>query len=125
MAPRILIIDDSSLVRNLVRRHLESEPGWQVCGEAKDGREGIERALDLHPNLIVLDLSMPVMNGLEAAKSLHKLMPAVPLIMYTSFTTKHLKEEVLAAGVSRVVEKSESVSDLISAVRLLVATEAA
>src|SRR5271155_3206576 len=101
MPPRILIVDDSFLMRNLLRQCFESEPGWQVSGEACNGQEGIEKAREVHPNFIVLDLSMPVMNGLEAAKILAKVMPAVPVVMFTSFTTSNLESEALAAGIRR------------------------
>jgi DNA-binding NarL/FixJ family response regulator len=119
MAPRILIVDDSALVRNFLRACFESEPGWQICGEAVNGSEGIEKAQQLQPNLIVLDLSMPVMNGLEAARVFRELMPSVPLIMFTSFHTRHLEQEAQAAGISRVILKSESLADLIACVRSL------
>ena len=118
MPPRILIVDDNSLVRDLVRTCFESEPGWHVCGEAGNGKDAIEKAQGVQPNLIVLDLSMPVMNGLEAAKVLSNQMPSVPLIMYTSFQTHHLEQEALAAGISRVIVKSEPM-DLIACVRSL------
>lgn len=120
MSNRILIVDDSPLVRNLLRKCFESEPGWQICGEAGNGKEAIEKAQEVRPNLIVLDLSMPVMNGLDAAKALTKLMPSVPLIMFTSYNTHHLEQEALAAGISRVVVKSEPLAELISCVRSLV-----
>jgi DNA-binding NarL/FixJ family response regulator len=119
MVPRILIVDDSSLIRDLLRKSLESVPGWQVCAEAVNGEEAIELAQRMHPNFIVLDLSMPVMNGLQAAKALNELMPAVPKIMFTSFITQHLEQEAYACGVVRVISKDDSVNSLISAVQLL------
>ena len=119
MPPRILIVDDNALVRKLLQTCFESESGWQVCGEAGNGEEAIEKAKELRPDLIVLDLSMPVMNGLEAARSLSKPVPSVPLIMYTSFPTHHLENEALAAGISRVILKSELFTDLIPYVRSL------
>ena len=117
--PRILIVDDSALVRKFLQTCFESEPGWQVCGEAGNGREAIEKAEQLQPDLIVLDLSMPVMNGLAAARTLSKLVPSVPLIMYTTFHTHHLENEALAAGVSRVILKSDPLTDLLACVRSL------
>jgi DNA-binding NarL/FixJ family response regulator len=119
MEPRILIVDDSPLIRELLQTCFESEPGWQVCGEAGNGEEAIEKAKELQPDLIVLDLSMPVMNGLEAARALSKLVPSVPLVMYTSSPTHRLENEALAAGVSRVILKSELFTDLIPCVRSL------
>jgi DNA-binding NarL/FixJ family response regulator len=120
MPPRILIVDDSPLVRNLLRQCFESEPGWRVSGEACNGQEGIEKAQNVHPNFIVLDLSMPVMNGLEAAKILSKLMPGVPMVMFTSFTTTNLESEALAVGIKRVIIKSGPLAELVGCVRALV-----
>ncbi len=125
MPPRILIVDDSALVRNLARKCFESEPGWQVCGEAGNGKEAIERAQELHPDVIVLDLSMPVMNGLEAARILSQQMPTVPLVMFTSFSTPNLEKEALAAGVSRVVLKSNPLAELTSCIRSVLVKDAA
>jgi DNA-binding NarL/FixJ family response regulator len=120
MPPRILIVDDSCLVRHLLRQCFESEPGWQVSGEAGNGREGIEKAQEVHPNFIVLDLSMPVMNGLEAAKILSKLMPAVPVVMFTSFPTRNLESEARAAGIRKVLTKSGPLTELVGCVRALI-----
>ena len=75
----ILIVDDSALIRRMIHETLEQQDGWEVCGEAADGREAIEKAQQLKPDLIVLDLSMPVMNGLEAARVLKGLFPSLPL----------------------------------------------
>ncbi len=120
MPPRILIVDDSSLVRNLLRTCFEAQPGWQVSGEAGNGQEGISKAQQVHPNLIVLDLSMPVMNGIDAAKTLTRLMPSVPLIMFTSFMTTNLEQEARAAGIRKVVVKSGPLAELVGCVRSLV-----
>ena len=125
MPSRILIVDDSAAVRKLIRRCLESTPGWQVCGEAANGKDAVEKAEEIQPNLVVLDLSMPVMNGLEVARILKKLMPEVPLIMFTSFITHRLKQEALAAGISKVIMKEGPLVDLVSAVRSLITKDAA
>jgi DNA-binding NarL/FixJ family response regulator len=119
MSLRILIIDDSTQVRDVMRKVFECEPGWLVCGEASNGKEGVEMAQSVHPNLIILDLSMPVMNGLEAAKILNQSMPSVPLIMFTSFQTRVLQEQAIAAGVSKVVVKSGPLAELVNCVRVL------
>lgn len=124
MVLRILIVDDSPLIRTLTRNCLQSIAGWSVCGEAGNGKEAIEKAERMHPDLIVLDLSMPVMNGMQAAQALHKIMPSVPLIMFTSFITQNLEQEALAAGIGRVVGK-ESTDNLIGAVRSLAVKQAA
>lgn len=107
MPNRILVVDDHAAVRRAVRHVLDSHPEFEVCGEAQNGRVAIEMAERLKPDLIVLDLSMPVMNGLEAAKVLHAMMPETPILMYTSFANVNLPQEALAAGVSRVATKSD------------------
>jgi len=93
-------------MRRAFTRVLESQPNVRVCGEAENGRIAIDQAKRLKPDLIVLDLSMPVMNGLEAARILRTMMPSTPILMYTSFATSNLAEEALAAGVSKVSTKS-------------------
>ncbi len=103
----ILIVDDSALIRRMIRETLEQHAGWEVSGEAVNGREAIEKAQQLKPDLIVLDLSMPVMNGLEAARVLKGLFPSLPLVMFTNFDTPQLTNEALSAGVSAVVSKSK------------------
>jgi DNA-binding NarL/FixJ family response regulator len=115
----ILIVDDSPIMRKTLRETLERNDGWEVCGEAADGREGIEKAQLLKPDLIVLDLAMPVMNGLEAARELTRLLPYVPLLMFTSYETAHLKREALSAGVRTIMSKSESIGALISSIQAL------
>lgn len=83
MTKRILIVDDSDQLRKALRAALESELGV-TCTEARNGRDAVNRARELNPDLIVLDLSMPVMNGLDAAPHLKRLLPAVPIVMFTS-----------------------------------------
>jgi DNA-binding NarL/FixJ family response regulator len=103
---RVLIVDDHLAMRRAVTRVLESQPNVVVCGEAENGRRAIEEAERLKPDLIVLDLSMPIMNGLEAARVLRGMMPSIPILMYTSFASSNLAEAAMAAGVSRVSTKS-------------------
>ena len=120
MPVRILIVDDSAVFRRLLRKALEIQAGWQVCGEAANGKEGIEIARKISPDVIVLDLSMPVMNGLEAAGILAQQMPSIPVIMFTSFCTPNMERQMLAAGVTKVISKTGPLSDLIDSVRGLV-----
>ncbi len=117
MPKYVLIVDDSAVVRKRLRELLEEQSGWEVCGEAANGREGIEKAQQLKPDVIVLDLSMPVMNGLEAAQELTRLLPSVPLVMCTSFETTQLKRRALSAGVRTIVSKSESFEGLVSSIQ--------
>lgn len=103
----ILIVDDSPAIRKSLRQLLERHEDWKVCGEAVNGQEGIAKAQQLEPDLVVLDLSMPGMNGLEAALEFKRLLPSLPILMFTSFDTLHLRKLALAAGVTAVVRKSE------------------
>ena len=114
----ILIVDDNPGIRSLLRRLLEKQNGWTICGEAENGLEAIDKAQQLLPDLVVLDLSMPVMNGLQAARKLRELLPGVRLLMFTSFTSPYLEAEALAAGIDSVSDKSE-VGTLVNGIQQL------
>ena len=107
MSKTILVADDNAIVRREICRILLRETECEVCGEAEHGLDAIEKAQQLHPNLIILDLSMPVMNGIDAARILRLRMPTVPIIMFTSYTSTFLEEELRSAGVTEVVSKSD------------------
>jgi DNA-binding NarL/FixJ family response regulator len=109
----ILIVDDNEIIRRCLRRVLESVGGWTVCGEARDGFEGIKKAEELHPDLIILDLSMPRLNGLETARVLRRKMPDIPLLMYSAHTESFIEKEAVAAGVSAVLSKTDDVNNLV------------
>ena len=94
-----------------------------VCGEAENGSEGIEKARKLHPNLIVLDLAMPGMNGIDASRILKRLMPSVPIVMFTTFADSHIKTAAVAAGVHEVIDKSAPGQVLIGAIQRLLVDE--
>ena len=117
---RILIVDDSPLVRRTLRPLLE-ERNWIVC-EAENGSDGIDKAQLLHPDLVVIDLAMPVLNGIEASRLLKRLMPAIPILMFTTFIDPHITNVALAAGVCAVIEKSEGAT-LIGHIEQLLAAE--
>jgi DNA-binding NarL/FixJ family response regulator len=108
MPKYVLLIDDNPVIRDVVRRYLESESGIKVCGEAADGIDGVEKALTLLPDLIVMDLSMPGMNGLDAARKLKERMPHVPIVLFTSHKSVLQESDVRSAGISAIVSKSQS-----------------
>ena len=108
MTKLVLLVDDSLAVRTLIRRHLESHSGLEVCGEASDGIEAIEKALELLPDLIVMDFSMPGMNGLEAAQKLKQKMPHVPIILFTGHENLVHVADASAAGVSAIIFKFQA-----------------
>jgi two-component system nitrate/nitrite response regulator NarL len=120
----ILIVDDNAAIRKGLRNVIESaENSWSVCGEASDGREGVRKAQELKPDLVVLDLSMPVMNGLEAARVLSQEMPNLPVIMCSLHTNRILEEEASAAGIRSIVSKSQSMNVLVSKVHALLESD--
>lgn len=121
----VLIVDDNIFIREALREFFEREPDFEVCAEAENGRQAIEQAGKCHPDLIVLDLSMPVMNGLEAARILKRLLPAVPLILYSAFADKTSEQQARLVGISECVPKSAHVSVLIGKARGLLYSRAA
>jgi len=125
-APKsILIVDDNAFIREGLRELFKREMDFEVCGEAENGKEAIAKARELHPDLIVLDLSMPVMNGFDAARALKRLMPAVLLIMYSAFGDRLAERQARLIGISEVVSKSEHASVLIHKARGLLHSKAA
>jgi DNA-binding NarL/FixJ family response regulator len=121
MDKRILVVDDNALVRALVREFIESRPGFKVCGEAADGVEGVEKGLELKPDLIVLDFSMPRINGLQAAFMLHEIVPDTPIILFTVHKDAVLSRLAHNAGVSSVLSKTDQLSVLSDEVQRLTA----
>ena len=105
MPKRILIADDHESVLRRLRAMLEADPLWQVCGDAVDGREAVEKAAKLEPDLVILDFAMPRLNGLDAASQITKLLPGVPIVMFTMYSSQ-IKPEV--ARKYRLVDKTQS-----------------
>ena len=117
IAKSVLIVDDNPFIRHALCELFKQEADFEVCGEAENGKEGIEKALEMRPDLIVLDLSMPVMNGLDEARVLKRLMPTVPLILYSAFGDKLTGNHARLIGIAEVVSKSEPASVLIHKAR--------
>jgi CheY-like chemotaxis protein len=115
----VLVVDDSQLVRHTVSSALASD-GFDVCGEANDGQEAIELASKLSPDLIVLDLSMPIMNGLQAAPVLRKVVPNSSIILFTIYTGKVVEQQLGTIEVDAVVSKGQPLSNLIEKAHALV-----
>jgi DNA-binding NarL/FixJ family response regulator len=116
---RILIADDHDVARRGIRSLLESRAGWEVCGEAKDGREAIELAASCKPDLILLDIGMPNLNGLEAARQILAASPDALILVLTMHDTDQVVREVLRAGARGFLLKSDAGRDLIEAVEAL------
>ena len=122
---RVLLVDDDATVRKAVRPLFDSHPNFEVCGEAEHGREAIEKAPILLPDLILLDLSMPIMNGLEAAPLLLKILPKVWLILFSAHNGPEVERLSRAAGIHAVVPKSKASTYLIAQAEALVNRQAA
>jgi DNA-binding NarL/FixJ family response regulator len=121
MSKRILVVDDNAPIRGLVRRFVESRPGLEVCGEATDGLEGIQKVRELNPDLIVLDFLMPGMNGLQAAVLLHQIVPKAPIILFTFYKDAISSDLAQAAGVASILSKTDQLATLADEVQRLTA----
>jgi DNA-binding NarL/FixJ family response regulator len=117
MSHAVLIVDDNLYIRKELRELFGREDDFNVCGEAENGMQAVEKAQRLHPELIVLDFSMPVMNGMAAARILKRVMPEVPVIMYSAYDEPPAEQEARSAGVWAWVSKSENISVLLDRAR--------
>jgi DNA-binding NarL/FixJ family response regulator len=118
---RILIVDDNSAVRSLVRQAFELEPDFEVSGQAENGLEALDTAETLKPDLVVLDLSMPIMTGLEAAPRIKKRVPHVRIILFTVQEGREIAQLANSGGIDAVISKTKPVSELVSQARMLLA----
>lgn len=116
---KILIADDHELIREGLKLRLEKQPGWSVCGEAANGREAVELALALKPDVAVLDISMPDLNGIEATRQIRKACPLTEVIILTMQESESLTREVLAAGARGFVLKTDTSRLIVAAVESL------
>jgi CheY-like chemotaxis protein len=108
MAKRILVADDNPMIRKMLCQLFEREDDYVMCAEAENGQEAIELAIKHRPDLIILDMSMPVLNGMQAARELKKIMPDVPIILFTQH--EHMSRVIVNSDrtVDRVVSKSDA-----------------
>ncbi len=118
-ALRILVADDHDLMRRGLKSMLETRPGWEICAEAHTGAEAVNKAKDLKPNVAILDISMPEMDGLEAARQIRKHSPKTEILMLSMHYSDQLIREILEAGVRGYIVKSDSDRDLVLAVEAL------
>jgi DNA-binding NarL/FixJ family response regulator len=116
MTIRILVVDDHPIVRQGLKTLLEGHAGWEVIGEASDGAEALEKAKDLTPDVMVLDVTMPRMNGLEACRLLRRQSPALEILFVTQHDSPQMMREALEAGARGYVVKSNAARDLLAAV---------
>ncbi len=119
MAFRILVADDHEVVRRGLCALLQAQPDWEVCGEAADGREALEKTQKLKPDVVILDIGMPSLNGLEATRQILKAMPHTKVLILTLHDSDQVVREVLNAGARGFLLKSDAARDLVAAVEAL------
>ena len=117
--PSVLIVDDYPAVRSAIRAGLERYPGFFVCGEAVDGADAIEKATKLKPDFILLDLSMPRMNGMEAASILKRLMPQVPIVAFSMYAELLGESPPPTVGIDAVIDKLAGIRKVVECARNL------
>jgi len=116
MPPRILIADDRATMRNTLRNLITLYSKWDVCGEAVDGRQAVDAAIALNPDLILLDYKMPKNNGIEAASEIRGKLPNTPIVIFTLYKTDELESQARKAGVGAVIAKEEGVIKLLKTI---------
>lgn len=105
-AYRVLVVDDHQVMRKGVRALLETDSAWEVCGEAENGRLAVEKTRELNPDLVILDLTMPEMNGLEAARQIRQLSPQTKIVIFSMHESPQVRKEARDAGADAFVSKS-------------------
>jgi DNA-binding NarL/FixJ family response regulator len=121
MGSKILIVDDHEVVRQGIRTILRARPQWEVCGEAINGRDAIEKAQSLDPDVIIMDITMPEMSGIEATREITKLKLRAAVLVFTMHESKNLASTVQDAGARGFVLKSHAARDLLDALEALMA----
>lgn len=113
---RILIVDDHEAIRRGLRALLQSHSGWKVCAEADNGQTAIEKAKDVRPDLVILDLAMPIVNGFEAARAIKCLCPATAILAYSVLESEAFVKEAQRIGVDAYISKSDGTQALLNAI---------
>lgn len=116
---RILIADDHEIVRQGIRSLIDNHPGWEVCAEAVDGRSAVEKTHELRPDLVLLDVGMPNLNGLDAARQILETAPQTRVLILTMHESEQIVREVLEVGARGFLLKSDAARDLVSAIQAL------
>lgn len=116
---RILLADDHEIVRDGVRALIERQPGWEICGEAATGREAVQKAEALKPDIVIVDIGMPELNGLEATRQIKRMLPRTEVLILTALETEEIVRNVFKAGARSYLLKMEASRHLIPAIEML------
>ena len=111
MKHTVLIVDDNTMIRSSLRSWIEGNADFQVCGEAENGMVAVQKVEEMHPDIVILDLQMPVMDGLEAARKISNIAPDTAMVMFTMHPSRELLKVAQAVGVRDVVSKTDRLSD--------------
>lgn len=120
MSTSVLIVDDSAAIRQSLRNWFEQRGGWEICGEAENGAVAVEQVQALTPDVVILDLSMPVMNGLEAARKIASIAPKTAMILFTMHANPHLVKDAQNAGIRKVISKLDAPAKLLDSLESIV-----
>lgn len=118
--PRVIVVDDHAVIRRGVQGILHSYPEWELCGEAENGEEGVKLAESVKPEVVIMDVSMPGMNGLEATRQIHQLLPDTKVLLLTLHSSTELVRSAFRAGARGYVLKSDAEHELVRALNVLI-----
>lgn len=118
---RVLVADDHEVMRMGIRNLLQFRSGWSVCAEASNGKEAVEKAFQFHPDVVIMDITMPEMNGLEAAREIAKAEPPIPVILFSMHVSQDLFQHLQGDGIRGAVAKADAARDLALAVEAVLA----
>ena len=117
--PRVIVVDDHAVIRRGVQGILQAFPEWELCGEAENGQEAIRLAETVRPEIVIMDVSMPVLNGLEATRIIHKIQPTTKILLLTLHSSSELIRSAFRAGAQGYVLKSDAEHELVRALNVL------
>ena len=119
--PRVLIVDDHAVIRRGVQGILSAYPEWELCGEADNGQDGIRLAGELRPDVVIMDVSMPGLNGLEVTRIIHDVLPEIKVLLLTLHSSSEFVRSAFLAGAQGYVLKSDAEHELVRALNIVVA----
>jgi DNA-binding NarL/FixJ family response regulator len=117
--PKVIVVDDHAVIRRGVQAILNAFPEWELCGEAENGQEGVKLAETLKPEIVIMDVSMPGLNGLEAARIIHNILPDTKILLLTLHSSTELVRSAFRAGARGYVLKSDAEQELVRALNVI------